>query len=135
MAPMILEFDITPVSASRPIVRRGGGVGYGKRYKAFKQTMAILIAAQPNLTLMEKPVEMSFYFYMPIPKSWSRKKKALMRGQFHTQKPDLDNLIKAMKDTLTGHAFTDDCYVASYRRARKEWADKGLIVVELESLT
>lgn len=31
-------------------------------------------------------------FVLPMPKSWSKKKRAAMDGQPHQQKPDLDNL-------------------------------------------
>ena len=42
----------------------------------------------------------SLYFYYPIPKHWSKKKKLLMRGQKKKSKPDIDNLTKAVFDSL-----------------------------------
>ena len=33
-------------------------------------------------------------FILPMPKSWSKKKKQLMHGKPHIIKPDLDNIIK-----------------------------------------
>lgn len=39
-------------------------------------------------------------FHMPMPMSWSAQKKALMVGTPHQQKPDVDNLCKALMDAL-----------------------------------
>jgi len=39
-------------------------------------------------------------FYLSMPKSWSKKKRDLMRGQAHQETPDLDNLLKAVNDAL-----------------------------------
>ena len=65
-------------------------------------------------------------FFMPIPKSWSKKKAASMAFTPHQQKPDIDNLIKAFMDAL----LEEDCYV--YRiKATKTWSgtSKGCIIV------
>jgi Holliday junction resolvase RusA-like endonuclease len=65
-------------------------------------------------------------FYMPMPKSWSKKKKARMNFEPKMTMPDLDNLIKAFKDSL----FEQDNAVWDYR-ASKYWYDgeKGFIEV------
>jgi Holliday junction resolvase RusA-like endonuclease len=41
-------------------------------------------------------------FGIPMPKSWSKKKRAQMDGKPHQQKPDIDNLLKAFMDPLGG---------------------------------
>lgn len=48
------------------------------------------------------PVHISFAFYMPIPKSWSKKKKLLLDDEttHHTSTPDIDNMIKLYMDVL-----------------------------------
>jgi Holliday junction resolvase RusA-like endonuclease len=63
-------------------------------------------------------------FYLPIPQSWSKRKKREMKGEPHRQKPDLDNLIKALGDALYG----DDSCIASIQ-ARKVWATEGAISI------
>ena len=63
-------------------------------------------------------------FYMPMPPSWSKKKRAEMLGEPHRQKPDLDNLIKALADAL----HSDDSHISDIR-ARKVWANKGHIMI------
>lgn len=50
--------------------------------------------------LPEDPEGLRVAFYLAMPPSWSVKKKEKMRGQPHRQKPDTDNLLKALKDAL-----------------------------------
>jgi len=68
------------------------------------------------------PSSITLDFYIPMPKSWSKKKKEKMKGQWHKQKPDLSNLIKAVEDALC----KEDSHIASIM-AHKEWAEKGAI--------
>lgn len=65
--------------------------------------------------------------YLPMPKSWSVKKRATMTGQFHRQKPDLDNILKAAQDAL----FGDDSSIA-YAVAEKRWDDGSGPRLEVE---
>jgi Holliday junction resolvase RusA-like endonuclease len=69
--------------------------------------------------------ELSIEFRIPMPRSWSQKKKAEMALKPHTVKPDLDNLIKAFKDAL----LTDDSSVWRYGRMTKVWDYEGSIVL------
>ena len=64
-------------------------------------------------------------FYMPMPKSWSRKKKAKMIGKPHQQKPDVDNLAKALLDSV----FEDDSHIHDIRIS-KTWFDIGKIIID-----
>ena len=49
---------------------------------------------------LEDVINMDFKAYLPIPKSWSKKKVAAMRGQPHRTKPDIDNIAKQIFDSL-----------------------------------
>ncbi|MDI9559696.1 MAG: RusA family crossover junction endodeoxyribonuclease, partial [Pseudomonadota bacterium] len=40
----------------------------------------------------------------------------------HTKKPDLDNLLKALKDAMTGIVWHDDAQIVSLS-ARKDYGD------------
>lgn len=64
-------------------------------------------------------------FWLPMPESWPEARKAQMAGQPHRQKPDIDNLIKALLDAL----HKDDSHVASLT-VEKRWARRGCIEVE-----
>ncbi len=63
-------------------------------------------------------------FTLPMPKSWSGRKRAEMNGQPHTQKPDLSNLVKAIEDAV----MKDDSAVHTMA-ARKVWGERGSIEV------
>lgn len=65
-------------------------------------------------------------FYMPMPQSWSKKKKLRMNFMPKQSMPDLSNLIKAMEDAL----LKQDNVIWDYR-VSKYWYDscKGYIEV------
>jgi len=58
-------------------------------------------------------------FFIPMPKSWSKKKRERMNLSFHQQVPDKDNLEKAFLDAIC----TNDAHIArSY--SEKFWTEK-----------
>lgn len=63
-------------------------------------------------------------FVMPMPPSWSKKKRAAHAGQPHQQKPDADNLLKALMDAI----YHDDCAVWDVR-VTKLWGETGSIKI------
>lgn len=74
---------------------------------------------------MTIPVPCRLTFGIPMPKSWSEKKKNAMAGQPHTQKPDVDNITKAVLDAV----FEDDSHVWNVHSV-KLWSFKPFISVE-----
>ena len=54
------------------------------------------------------------------------------KTQWHTQRPDLDNLAKAVLDALHGIAFPDDAVVDELK-LRKQWRDKPGLWVDISS--
>ncbi len=64
-------------------------------------------------------------FRLPMPKSWSKKKRAEMLGKPHQQKPDVDNLIKALMDAV----LKEDEGVWDIRQT-KYWAENPSIEVK-----
>jgi len=71
---------------------------------------------------------LSITFVIPIPKSYSKKvklKKGILPGQPHKQRPDLDNLIKAFKDSL----YKEDSIVWKYCEMKKIWGLEGKILI------
>ena len=63
-------------------------------------------------------------FDIPIPKSWTRKRKELMAEEGHTQKPDLDNYVKTILDACNGVVYEDDSQITCIT-AMKSWAPEG----------
>lgn len=84
---------------------------------------------------LEGAVALSVAAYFPIPASWPKKRQAAARAgtELHTKKPDLDNVIKAIKDGLNGIAWGDDSQVAVLRECRKGYSDTPSVVVTIES--
>ena len=99
-----------------------------KDYFAFrdtvKQEIKRLLALQNNND-KKSWEELDIGFFIPMPKSWSKKKKLSMTGTPHKQRPDLDNYIKGLLDALLEEA----CKVWRIS-ARKIWVDtKGCITI------
>ena len=65
-------------------------------------------------------------FWIPIPKSWAKKKKIETEGQPHLQVPDTDNLLKALLDCL----WEDDKGVWKVSM-EKRWCAEGMGSIEL----
>jgi len=86
------------------------------RYHAFKDEVRLR-----GIELGDKVVA---EFRVPMPKSWSKKKKSDMAGQPHQQKPDIDNFLKSLLDAC----FDDDSKVWSVT-ATKRWAEEGAILI------
>lgn len=87
------------------------------RYFAFRDECKLL--------KVKLPVKAHITFIMPMPKSWSGKKKDREDGQPHTCKPDLDNLLKALLDAL----YADDGHIHDIR-VNKIWGFEGAILVD-----
>jgi Holliday junction resolvase RusA-like endonuclease len=68
--------------------------------------------------------KVSLIFFIPMAKSWSKKKREQMLGKPHKAKPDIDNLAKAFLDAL----LDEDSYVYSLT-AEKYWSNEPSIVV------
>jgi len=104
---MILE--VTPVSKPRMTradkwKKRPSVLKFFAFRDAVRQELKRLFALQNNYYMDFKSIEIAFY--IPMPKSWSKKKKAEYDGKPHEQRPDLDNLIKAWNDCVLAEDST-----------------------------
>ncbi len=64
-----------------------------------------VIDRRPPAPLAEVPLAMGLTFHLPRPQSLPK------RITEHTKRPDLDNLIKAIKDALRGVIYHDDAQI------------------------
>jgi Holliday junction resolvase RusA-like endonuclease len=73
--------------------------------------------------------------YLPVPQSWSRKKRqAALDGAVRpSSRPDLDNFVKAALDGLNGILFADDSSVVQIWAA-KMYGDVPRLVVEAAAI-
>ncbi|VFS14514.1 Holliday junction resolvase [Yokenella regensburgei] len=63
-------------------------------------------------------------FVLPMPQSWSKKKRAEYDGKPHQSKPDKDNLEKALLDAI----FGEDSHIWD-GRVSKVWGQTGQIII------
>ena len=115
---MKIVFDIEPVPASRPRVTRWR-VYYLKTYEQFRTDMGKLLL-QVKRTLYDKPLRLDVSFFIRIPKSFSKKKRDEMDGTYCVSNIDLDNLEKAVYDSMNGHVYKDDKQIVEHT-TRKRW--------------
>ena len=104
-----LTVPYPPMPAPRPRFSKFGAYN-PKKYTDHKRAIALL--AKNIFTPREGAIKIMCIFYMPIPKSWSKKKKIEAVGKYHIKKPDSDNLLKTIKDALNGIAYVDDSQVS-----------------------
>ena len=82
-------------------------------------------------------VSLSVVARFSIPAAWSKKRKqAAAEGREHvTKRPDLDNVLKAIKDGMNGIAWLDDSQVVHLVDCRKVYSEQpgvDVIVAGLE---
>jgi Holliday junction resolvase RusA-like endonuclease len=117
----VITFSVEgiPVAKGRPRFKRVGN--FVQTYTPNKTATWEEIVRQAaknamgTTDLLETPVTMALYFRLPMPQSWSKKRKegALKGLEAPTKKPDWDNLGKAVSDALNGVIFKDDSQIVS----------------------
>jgi len=95
-----------PVAQPRVRVTRFSSYDLAHEPKAY----AKLQIAQQVTEVLDFPLEVEATFFMPIPKSISKKKQALMLSNEikHQKQKDLDNLLKYLFDVCNEIVFKDD---------------------------
>jgi Holliday junction resolvase RusA-like endonuclease len=80
------------------------------------------------------PVELTIQAVFQMPKSWSQKRRnaALLNPDWHTGKPDGDNVLKAVGDGLNGIVWRDDAQVARCSISKAYGPTPGLTVKVVE---
>lgn len=124
---------VVPMGAVR-MTRRGKFVNESaKRYLTYKDFIKLHISRQAKQEPIANQVGVDIVFTMPIPPSWSKKKQKEAVGQYHNKKPDIDNLVKGLFDSLNGLIWKDDNQVAKLR-AVKIYGENPGITVEIRGL-
>lgn len=111
-------YDIAPLSKPRMV-----------RSDKWKKRKCVLeywaFRDEVKLKKLHLPESCRVTFLIPMPLSWSLKKKSLMNNAPHQTKPDIDNLLKGLMDAV----FEDDAHIWDIR-ATKLWASKPGIKIE-----
>lgn len=101
-------------------------------------SMISYCAQQAGCALSPAPIRVILQFVMPRPKShYGTGKNAetlkLFSPEYHTSKPDLDKLIRCVKDALTGVAWKDDSQVCELV-ADKMYGENPGVVVKIDEV-
>jgi len=104
-----------PRTKARAIVNKQGRAfahiynppGKSRQWKTDVKWAAKAAMSKNNSKLWDGPIYLMVEFYLPRPKSLY-KKKDFEGPILHVVKPDIDNLIRAIEDSLTGIVIHDD---------------------------
>ena len=114
-----IEYPITPVGKPRMTQRdRWKKRPAVLRYRAFCDQARKLEIEVPNGSRVT--------FVLPMPRSWSAALRLSMNGRPHLQRPDVDNLLKALLDAV----YAEDATVYDVHPV-KRWGHSGAIIVEV----
>jgi Holliday junction resolvase RusA-like endonuclease len=122
--PVTVVIAGEPVAKARPRVTRGGIAytpAHTRKYEAHGRLAAQL--AMGNRPPIEAPVRLELVAELPIPASWSGRKRAraVAGDLLPTSRPDVDNYIKAGLDSLNEIVVRDDSQIVEIT-ARKRFS-------------
>jgi len=125
-----------PTPQPRPrFVNRGKFVTVFDPAKESKK--AFLLECMPHAPIepFDEAVSVDITFYFPRPKSHFRTGKfanelKVTAPEYHTSKPDIDNLQKHFFDSLNGVFWKDDSVIDEIV-AKKSWALEGSTVAKI----
>lgn len=122
-----LRFEVEPVSKLRArTVRTNKGHFRSftpKKTKQFENTIKGLCRSQFDRDPYTGALSVSIEFELPKPKSVTRK--------YPTVKPDIDNLVKSLVDSLNGIVWKDDCQIVNLN-VSKRYSKQGSILVTIK---
>lgn len=120
-----------PVAKGRPRVTKWGTYTPEKT-KNYETLVKELYFVKHKQTLLEGELKINIKAYFKIPKSASKKKRAeMISGKIRpTKRPDIDNVIKSITDSLNGVAYDDDSQIVLVK-AEKYWSEEPRVEIEL----
>ena len=124
---IVIELAGAPRGKGRPRFARATGRAYTPAHTRSFQD-ALRYAAQEVMngqSPLEGPITIVMVAIIPIPSSWSEKKRRAAREGhiWPTVKPDGDNILK-QTDALNQIVFVDDKQIVD-QTGKKRWAEPG----------
>ena len=145
---MKMILNIEPKPQTRPRFSKFGAYEDPKM-KAWRRQCSQLIEQEYDGQFFDGPIMVDVTFYIKKPtlkaraKTWDRFKKFTAERLWHAKKPDVDNLVKALFDSISnagynkvdkkGIVWTDDSIVCDLR-ARKKYSPNPRIELEIKEL-
>lgn len=106
---MIYEIPGPPIAWKRP--RLNGKRFFDAQAKQKKDIQYLIQNLAERSLLNAEALKVVIEYQMPIPKSWSRRRRLDAIGKPHVSRPDLSNLIKFIEDALNGIMWKDDSLI------------------------
>lgn len=128
---IILKISAEPVPRAERICRRFLVDMRAKEKKRIGQE----IEAQYGGPLIDTAVNVTYRFFLTIPKNVSKVLKAdMLCGRVRpTKRPDCSNLIKLIEDVMTERIYVDDRLIVEGAFS-KWWAEEGFSIITIEAL-
>ena len=129
----VLEIRERAVGKGRPRFNTKTYTTYTpEKTRAFEQRLKMyFIKKYKRPEVSENPFKTKILAEFKPPKSLSKKKQMQLIGKPYLKKPDMDNIIKAILDSLNGLAYKDDNQIVSINAEKKYGlADRIIIILE-----
>ena len=123
-----------PVAKGRPRLSKWGTYTPKKTkdYEAYVQSL--WVKQYGNAEPSQKPIGAVITFFFEPPKSYTKTmRKRVLEELWHVKKPDIDNLIKAVTDSINGLAYVDDSQIVVLT-VEKRYGEESRTVIELYEL-
>lgn len=107
----LIEFMVMmrPVPKARPRLARNGHT-YTPKNTVDAEKAISLIAKSVISKPLSGPLSLYIEFFYAVPKSWSKVRREAIPSP-RTERPDLDNIVKLVLDSLNGIAYLDDAQI------------------------
>lgn len=119
-----LEINIRPIPKQRPRLSKFA-VYTPKKTADYEKLIAYEWKRRYKNLILKGAVKLDLLFCF--------KKAKSCKKDYHTQRPDIDNLEKAILDGLNKTAFVDDCQVVEMK-SQKVFSDVDKIVITVTEL-
>lgn len=119
-----LEINIRPIPKARPRLSKFA-VYTPKKTADYEKLIAYEWKRRYKNLILKGAVKLDLLFCF--------KKAKSCKKDYHTQRPDIDNLEKAILDGLNKTAFVDDCQVVEMK-SQKVFSDVDKIVITVTEL-
>ena len=124
----------TPRPQGSKTLTRGRLVEQSKYVHAWRSKIKLeaIHACRSEPSASQMNVRLKFYFKCPKSHYTTNGQLSSTRSEWHTQKPDIDKLIRAVLDALTGVLWVDDSQVVGVV-ATKHWhKEKEGVLIDVD---
>jgi Holliday junction resolvase RusA-like endonuclease len=121
--PLTIVLMGAPVAFARTRISRTGGLFTPMPQRNAAATLRVIAQTEmqaAGIATYHEPISLILRAELPIPASWSKKKRAAaILGIVRPGRPDLDNIVKLCSDALNHVAYADDALIAELRAEKR----------------